>query len=43
MNVEKKTDKAFSEKLALHRSEEKFRVLFERSPVGMAMVDNTTG
>lgn len=29
--------------LALQRSEEKFRILFERSPIGMAMVDNATG
>lgn len=43
MNSEIKTNKALPENLALHRSEEKFRVLFERSPVGMAMVDNATG
>jgi diguanylate cyclase (GGDEF)-like protein/PAS domain S-box-containing protein len=43
MNSEIKTDKVLPENLALHRSEEKFRVLFERSPIGMAMVDNATG
>ena len=30
-------------KIQLLRSEEKFRMLFEYSPVGMAMVDHSTG
>lgn len=29
--------------LALQRSEEKFRILFERSPIGMVLVENATG
>ncbi len=35
--------KTLEDSLALKRSEEKFRILFERSPIGMAMVDNATG
>lgn len=38
-----KSRKPTRNSLALQRSEEKFRILFERSPIGMAMVDNATG
>ena len=37
------SQKTIEQFLALQRSEEKFRILFEKSPIGMVLVDNTTG